>query len=51
MFTMGIIGRALQGEGRLPDRETLTLWVKTCRWAWIDGFAAISAPEEDEREF
>lgn len=47
MFTMGVIGRALQGVGTLPDREILTTWVKTCRWAWIDGFAAIAKPETD----
>lgn len=46
MFTMGIIGRALQGSGTIPDRETLTTWVKTCRWSWIDGFASISKPDE-----
>ena len=51
MFTMGVIGRALQGSGTVPDRETLTNWVKACRWAFIDGFASISKPEDDEREF
>lgn len=40
MFVMGVIGRAMQGVGTLPDREILTTWVRTLRRAWTDGFAA-----------
>lgn len=47
MFTMGVIGRCVQGSGTIPDLETLTRWVKTCRWAWTDGFASISKPDEE----
>lgn len=51
MFVMGVIGRSLQGVGTLPDREILTTWVKALRWAWIDGFASISPPDDDGKEF
>jgi hypothetical protein len=39
MFTMGVIGRAMQGVGTLPDREILTTWVESLVRAWEDGFA------------
>lgn len=48
MATMGWIRAAVEGSGTIPDLETLTRWVKTCKWAWIDGFASTSRPRDDE---
>lgn len=46
MFVMGIIGKALEGTGGLPDEDTLTGWVVAARAAWTRGFAAPLGPVE-----
>lgn len=40
MFVMGIIGRALQGTGGLPDEDTLTAYVVAARAAWQRGMTS-----------
>lgn len=38
MAVMGIIGRALQGSGTVPDEETLTIMMQAVRHAWRTTF-------------
>lgn len=44
MFVMGVIGRALQGSGTLPDPIQLKTWVRAARFGWREGFKEDTAP-------
>ncbi len=48
MFVMGVIGRCLEGQGIIPDKQDLTLWVRNLRTAWAEGFS--DEPIEVERD-
>ena len=39
IFVTGIIGRALEGSGGIPDVEQLTAMVRTARQAWEKGMS------------
>ena len=52
MAVMGIIGRAFQGTGTIPDEAALTRMVRTIRKAWVNGFndELSHPPEQYENE-
>lgn len=43
MFVMGVIGRAIQGSGTVPDEATLTSFVRHAKNAWRKGMAEAPA--------
>jgi len=46
MFVMGVIGRAYEGTGMLPDESVLVEHVRALRSAWERGFASEQKSEE-----